>query len=95
MGYAMTKAAFERVARLLEVEHGADGTRAFNIDPGHVATERQIASGRAKQYEGNFTGRNTSTDRCGRRLVVHQSRCRAAPGSDRSSPETHPRPRPA
>jgi len=55
MGYAMTKAAFERVAPLLEVEHGSDGIRAFSVDPGHVATERQIASGRAKQYEGNFT----------------------------------------
>ena len=40
---------------MLEVEHTSDGIRAFNIDPGHVPTERQIASGRAKQYEGNFT----------------------------------------
>ncbi|GJM36780.1 MAG: dehydrogenase [Acidimicrobiales bacterium] len=55
MGYAMTKAAFERVAPLLEVEHRDDGIRAFNIDPGHVPTERQIAAGRAKQYEDNFT----------------------------------------
>ena len=55
MGYAMTKAAFERVAPLLEVEHADDGIRAFSVDPGHVPTERQIAAGRAKQYEGNFT----------------------------------------
>lgn len=55
MGYAMTKAALERVAPLLEVEHGDDGIRAFSVDPGHVPTERQIAAGRAKQYEGNFT----------------------------------------
>ena len=55
MGYAMTKAAFERVAPLLEVEHAGDGIRAFSVDPGHVPTERQIAAGRAKQYEGNFT----------------------------------------
>ena len=55
MGYAMTKAALERVAPLLEVEHGDDGVRSFSIDPGHVPTERQIASGRAKQYENNFT----------------------------------------
>ncbi len=55
MGYAMTKAALERVAPLLEVEHRDDGVRAFSIDPGHVPTERQIASGRAKQYENNFT----------------------------------------
>lgn len=55
MGYAMTKAAFARVAPLLEVEHSDDGIRAFSVDPGHVPTERQIAAGRAKQYEGNFT----------------------------------------
>lgn len=55
MGYAMTKAALERVAPLLEVEHADDGIRAFSVDPGHVPTERQIAAGRAKQYEGNFT----------------------------------------
>jgi NAD(P)-dependent dehydrogenase (short-subunit alcohol dehydrogenase family) len=55
MGYAMTKAAFARVAPMLEVELGDDGLRAFSIDPGHVPTERQVAAGRAKQYEGNFT----------------------------------------
>jgi len=55
MGYAMTKAAFARMAPLLEVEHADDGIRAFSVDPGHVPTERQIAAGRAKQYEGNFT----------------------------------------
>jgi NAD(P)-dependent dehydrogenase (short-subunit alcohol dehydrogenase family) len=55
MGYAMTKAAFERVAPLLEVEHADDGIHAYSVDPGHVPTERQVAAGRAKQYEGNFT----------------------------------------
>jgi NAD(P)-dependent dehydrogenase (short-subunit alcohol dehydrogenase family) len=55
MGYAMTKAAFARVAPMLEVEFGDGGLRAFSIDPGHVPTERQVAAGRAKQYEGNFT----------------------------------------
>lgn len=54
MGYAMTKAAFARVAPLLEVEHGDDGIRAFSVDPGHVPTERQIAAGRAKQYAGDY-----------------------------------------
>ncbi|MEM7140165.1 MAG: SDR family oxidoreductase [Actinomycetota bacterium] len=54
VGYAMTKAAFERVAPLLEVEHRDDGIRAFNIDPGHVPTERQIAAGRAKHYADTF-----------------------------------------
>ena len=54
MGYAMTKAAFARVAPLLEVEHGSDGIRAFSIDPGHVPTERQIAAGRASHYANEY-----------------------------------------
>jgi NAD(P)-dependent dehydrogenase (short-subunit alcohol dehydrogenase family) len=54
MGYAMTKAAFARVAPLLEVELADRGIRAFSVDPGHVPTERQIAAGHAKQYEGKF-----------------------------------------
>lgn len=55
MGYAMTKAAFARMAPILEVEHGDDGIKAFSVDPGHVPTERQVAAGRAKQYEDDFT----------------------------------------
>ncbi|MEQ8842810.1 MAG: SDR family oxidoreductase [Acidimicrobiales bacterium] len=54
MGYAMTKAAFARVAPLLEVEHREDGIRAFSVDPGHVPTERQVAAGRATQYENDY-----------------------------------------
>ncbi|MEZ5168245.1 MAG: SDR family oxidoreductase [Acidimicrobiales bacterium] len=54
MGYAMTKAALERVAPLLEVELAEQGIRAFSIDPGHVPTERQKASGRAKDYERDY-----------------------------------------
>lgn len=54
MGYAMTKAAFARVAPLLEVEHRDDGIRAFSIDPGHVPTERQVAAGRATHYADEY-----------------------------------------
>lgn len=54
MGYAMTKAAFARVAPLLDVEHGDDGIRVFSVDPGHVPTERQLAAGRAAQYDGTY-----------------------------------------
>jgi NAD(P)-dependent dehydrogenase (short-subunit alcohol dehydrogenase family) len=55
MGYAMTKAALARVAPLLDVELAERGIRAFSVDPGHVPTERQIAAGRAKQFEGDYT----------------------------------------
>ena len=56
MGYAMSKAAFARVAPLLHVEHGDDGLRVFSVDPGFVITERMEASGHADQYTGRFTG---------------------------------------
>ena len=54
LGYAMTKAAFGRVAPLLHVEHGADGLRVFSVNPGLVVTERMEAAGRAAQYRAHF-----------------------------------------
>jgi NAD(P)-dependent dehydrogenase (short-subunit alcohol dehydrogenase family) len=56
MAYAMSKAAFARVAPLLHVEHGADGLRVFSVDPGFVITERMEASGHDQQYTGRFKG---------------------------------------
>ncbi|MBA4810615.1 MAG: SDR family oxidoreductase [Acidimicrobiales bacterium] len=50
VGYAMTKSAFERIAPLLMIEHGADGIVTYNIDPGHVITERQKAKRKEKEY---------------------------------------------
>lgn len=50
MGYAMSKAAFERMAPLLMVEHGEHGVVAYSVDPGHVVTERQVARNTAKNY---------------------------------------------
>ena len=55
MGYAMTKAAFGRVAPLLHVEHQEDGIRAFSVEPGFVVTERAEATGRAAKYAAHFT----------------------------------------
>ena len=53
-GYAMTKAALERVAPILTVEHRDDGIVAFNVDPGLVTTEAQIAKGTATDYSAHF-----------------------------------------
>ena len=50
VGYAMSKSAFERIAPLLMVEHGEEGIISYNIDPGHVITERQIAKRKEKEY---------------------------------------------
>ena len=46
----MTKAAFERLAPLLMIEHGEDGIITYNIDPGHVVTERQRVKQKDKEY---------------------------------------------
>jgi len=53
-GYAMTKAALERVAPILTVEHRADDIVAFSVDPGLVTTERQLAKGTATDYSTHF-----------------------------------------
>jgi NAD(P)-dependent dehydrogenase (short-subunit alcohol dehydrogenase family) len=54
LGYAMTKAAFARVAPLLHVEHGHEGIRIFSVDPGLTITERMEAVGRTDQYRRHF-----------------------------------------
>jgi NAD(P)-dependent dehydrogenase (short-subunit alcohol dehydrogenase family) len=44
------------VVGVLHAEHGADGIRAYNVDPGHVTTERMqvnaAALGLAERYPG-------------------------------------------
>lgn len=41
--YGASKSAFHRMAGFLHVEHKDDGIRAYNIDPGYVPTEAQLA----------------------------------------------------
>jgi NAD(P)-dependent dehydrogenase (short-subunit alcohol dehydrogenase family) len=43
LSYAVTKAGFHRVADMLALECGDGGVRAFNLNPGFVATERVLA----------------------------------------------------
>src|SRR2546430_1103850 len=47
LGYAMSKAAFGRVAPVLHVEYAELGVRVFSVDPGWTVTERTVAAGRA------------------------------------------------
>ena len=54
MAYAMSKAAFSRVAPLLEVEHGEQGIRAFSVDPGYVVTETAEARGTGGDFSEHF-----------------------------------------
>jgi NAD(P)-dependent dehydrogenase (short-subunit alcohol dehydrogenase family) len=55
MAYAMTKAAFERVAPLLCVEHGDEGVVAYSVDPGYVLTERAALNSRKGGHDKHFT----------------------------------------
>jgi NAD(P)-dependent dehydrogenase (short-subunit alcohol dehydrogenase family) len=51
MAYAMTKAAFSRVAPILMVEHGDDGVVAYSIDPGYVVTEKATLANKARGFD--------------------------------------------
>ena len=44
LSYAVTKAGFHRIADMLALECGDAGIRAFNLDPGFVATERVLVA---------------------------------------------------
>lgn len=56
LGYAASKAAFHRVAGILAVELGDRGLRAYNLDPGYVDTERQLANAQANGLAGHYRG---------------------------------------
>ncbi len=43
MGYGVSKGAFQRVAAFLDVELRDRGIRAYNVQPGFIATERMTA----------------------------------------------------
>jgi NAD(P)-dependent dehydrogenase (short-subunit alcohol dehydrogenase family) len=45
VGYAASKAAFGRLAGVIQAEFGSRGIRAFNLEPGFVITERMKATG--------------------------------------------------
>jgi NAD(P)-dependent dehydrogenase (short-subunit alcohol dehydrogenase family) len=54
--YAASKAAFHRLAGHLAVELGDRGILAFNVDPGHVMTERMQANAERLGLVGHYTG---------------------------------------
>ena len=57
IAYAAAKAALTRIAPILHVEHGGDGIRAFNLDPGFVVNERMRATAGAGPFtDAGFRG---------------------------------------
>ncbi len=57
IAYAASKAALARIAPIIHAEHGADGIRAFNVDPGFVVNERMRATAAAGPFtDAGFRG---------------------------------------
>jgi NAD(P)-dependent dehydrogenase (short-subunit alcohol dehydrogenase family) len=54
LAYAASKAAFHRIAPILAIEHGSDGLRIYNLDPGTVLTEKMERNQREMGLEGRF-----------------------------------------
>jgi NAD(P)-dependent dehydrogenase (short-subunit alcohol dehydrogenase family) len=56
LAYSASKGAFHRVAGILAVELGPRGIKAFNVDPGHVVTERMQANADLLGLAGKYGG---------------------------------------
>ncbi len=54
VAYSASKAAFGRVAGGIEAEFRDRGVRAFNVDPGNVATEKRRALNPDDDFEAGF-----------------------------------------
>jgi NAD(P)-dependent dehydrogenase (short-subunit alcohol dehydrogenase family) len=54
LAYSVTKAGFHRIADMLVVEYGDQGIRAFNVNPGYVATERVVAAGAQLDFVSKY-----------------------------------------
>ena len=95
MVYAMSKAAFARVAPLLEVEHGDQGIRAFSVDPGYVVTETAEARGTGGAVRRALRRRHSAGHRRRDRLARNQPRSRRPARADRHRPARDQAPRAA
>ena len=56
LAYAASKAAFHRFAPILALELAGQGIRIYNLDPGYVETERQLANAAALGLAGRYRG---------------------------------------
>jgi NAD(P)-dependent dehydrogenase (short-subunit alcohol dehydrogenase family) len=54
LAYSVTKAGFHRIADMLVVEYGDRRIRAFNVNPGYVATERVVAAGNQLEFVAKY-----------------------------------------
>jgi NAD(P)-dependent dehydrogenase (short-subunit alcohol dehydrogenase family) len=54
LAYAASKAAFHRTAPILAVEHGDEGLRIYNLEPGTVLTEKMARNQREMGLEGRY-----------------------------------------
>jgi len=55
-GYAASKAAFHKLAPMLNLELGDKGIVSFNVDPGYVETEKQVINAEKNGLAGHYAG---------------------------------------
>ena len=67
LAYSVTKAGFHRIADMLVVEYGDRAIRAFNVNPGFVATERVVAAG----AQLNFVAKHGITPNVTGEAIAH------------------------
>ena len=56
LGYRIGKAAGHTLVGSIQAEHGADGIRAFNVDPGFVLTERNSLDAKEFGFDPSWAG---------------------------------------
>jgi NAD(P)-dependent dehydrogenase (short-subunit alcohol dehydrogenase family) len=78
LGYAMSKAAFHRMAGHLKVEYADRGITTFNVDPGFVVTERMATRQAGLGLEGRYRGAPPSVPAAAVRWLVEEARGEAA-----------------
>lgn len=73
LGYAMSKAAFHRMAGHLKVEFADRGITTFNLDPGFVVTERMSLRQRQLGLEDRYRGAPPSVPAAAVRWLVAEA----------------------
>jgi NAD(P)-dependent dehydrogenase (short-subunit alcohol dehydrogenase family) len=81
IAYAIAKGGAHRIAGVLQTEHGPDGIRAYNLNPGHVVTE--VGRARSARLGTEATGQSPEIPAAAAVwLAADNEETRALAGSD-------------
>jgi NAD(P)-dependent dehydrogenase (short-subunit alcohol dehydrogenase family) len=78
LGYALSKAAFHRMAGHLKVEYAGRGLNVYNLDPGFVVTERMATRQAGLGLESRYRGAPPSVPAAAVAWLATQARSEAA-----------------